>query len=89
MLRVLAAWDLVGKLEAQSCRDGQYDAPTGQGRPTPTGLRRGRELLGDDGDAYEKALTARYPPYKDWGLGNDEITDGIVDGAQDCGIDGI
>ncbi|MFJ2264697.1 AIPR family protein [Streptomyces sp. NPDC087844] len=26
---------------------------------------------------------------QDWDLDNDEITDGIVDGARDCGIDGI
>ncbi|MFH8470780.1 AIPR family protein [Streptomyces sp. NPDC017991] len=26
---------------------------------------------------------------QDWDLDNDEITDGIVDGAHDCGIDGI
>ncbi|WP_224297765.1 AIPR family protein [Streptomyces olivaceus] len=32
--------------------------------------------------AADKAL-------QDWDLDNDEITDGIVDGAHDCGIDGI
>ncbi|MET8330158.1 hypothetical protein [Streptomyces sp. NPDC005181] len=32
--------------------------------------------------AADKAL-------QDWDLDNDEILDGIVDGAHDCGIDGI
>ncbi|MFC9020503.1 abortive phage resistance protein, partial [Streptomyces albidoflavus] len=32
--------------------------------------------------AADKAL-------QDWDLDNDEIADGIVDGAHDCGIDGI
>ncbi|WP_326623892.1 MULTISPECIES: hypothetical protein [unclassified Streptomyces] len=32
--------------------------------------------------AADKAL-------QDWDLDNDEITDGIMDGAHDCGIDGI
>lgn len=32
--------------------------------------------------AADKAL-------QDWDLDNDEIMDGIVDGAHDCGIDGI
>jgi glyoxylase-like metal-dependent hydrolase (beta-lactamase superfamily II) len=44
----------------------------GHGEPTDPSIwaeltdyvNAGRELLGDDGDAYKKAITARYPAYK-------------------------
>ncbi|QIY93372.1 MBL fold metallo-hydrolase [Streptomyces sp. S1D4-11] len=44
----------------------------GHGEPTAPAIwaeltdyvNAGRELLGDDGDAYKKAITARYPTYK-------------------------
>lgn len=44
----------------------------GHGEPTTPAIwaeltdyvNAGRELLGDDGDAYKKAITARYPTYK-------------------------
>ncbi|MFF7550844.1 hypothetical protein ACFZCU_45655 [Streptomyces canus] len=39
------------------------DHPCHLGRVTDY-VNAGRELLGDDGDAYKKAITARYPAYQ-------------------------
>ncbi len=51
----------------------EYDTVLpGHGEPTTPAIwaeltdyvNAGRELLGDDGDAYKKAITARYPDYQ-------------------------
>ncbi|MFE1833433.1 MBL fold metallo-hydrolase [Streptomyces sviceus] len=59
----------IDRFAAQS----EYDTILpGHGEPTGPAIwaeltnyiKAGRELLGDDGDAYKKAITARYPTYK-------------------------
>ncbi|GHC57750.1 AIPR family protein [Streptomyces cinnamoneus] len=48
-----------------------------------------RRLAPDQGQDDFFTFFAADKALQDWDLDNDEITDGIVDGAHDCGIDGI